>query len=64
MARKNITGISFCGLELEKGEEKFWKDFLKKKDISAKQHLRYLVRKFIREGGGETDNHSYLKPKS
>lgn len=49
MARKNITGISFCGLELEKEEEQKWKKYLAKKVISAKHHMRYLVRQFIKQ---------------
>lgn len=49
MARKNKLGNSFCGLKLEKEEEQKWKKFLKGKAISAKHHLRFLVRQFLKQ---------------
>jgi len=48
MARKNITGISFCGWELETKEELAVKKWLKDKDISAKHFMRYLIRQHIK----------------
>lgn len=49
MARENLKGTSFCGLGLEKEEEKAIKKFLKDEDASAKWLLRKLVREFIRQ---------------
>lgn len=50
MARKNKLGTPFLGLALEKPEEKEIKAYLKKEGISAKQLMRYLLRKFLKEG--------------
>lgn len=49
MARKNKLGTSFCSLQLEIQEEKEIKLYLEQKDISAKQLLRYLIRKHLKE---------------
>jgi hypothetical protein len=48
MARKNVTGISFLGLELDKQEEKELKEYLKKDDFTGKQLLRKLVRGYLK----------------
>ena len=49
MARKNITGISFCGWELNPDEERAVKKWLKDKGISAKHFMRYLIRRHIKD---------------
>jgi len=49
MARKNKLGTSFCSLALELQEEVEIKKYLEDKDISAKQLLRYLIRKHLKE---------------
>lgn len=49
MARKNITGISFCGLGLDKIEEKILKKYLLKKKISMKRLQRFLVRQHLKQ---------------
>ena len=47
MARKNRNGTPFCGLDLEKDVVREWKKFLKTKRLSAKNHLRILIRQFL-----------------
>jgi hypothetical protein len=47
MARPNKTGISFKGWQLEKHEEHTVKKYLKDKEISANQLIRYLIRKLL-----------------
>ena len=49
MARKNITGISFCGWELNPDEERAVKKWLKDKGISAKHFMRFLIRQHIKK---------------
>ena len=49
MARKNITGISFCGWELETKEELAVKKWLTDKRISAKHFMRFLIRQHIKK---------------
>jgi len=49
MARPNKTGISFHGWQLEHAEEVAVKKWLKEKDLSANQLIRYLIRKHIKE---------------
>ncbi len=49
MARPNKKGNSFCSLQLEKSEEEQIKKYIEQKDISAKQLLRYLIRKHLKE---------------
>lgn len=49
MARKNITGISFCGWELETKEELAVKKWLADKRISAKHFMRFLIRQHIKK---------------
>lgn len=61
MARENKNGTSFCALSLEISEEKLLKKHLKDKDISAKQYLRYLVRKDMKENGLLQKAESILK---
>jgi hypothetical protein len=44
MARKNTKGTSFCGLGLERAEEKVLKAYLKEKKWSAKRYIKFLIR--------------------
>lgn len=58
MARKNKLGNSFMGLDLDSSHEKRLKEHLKKKDLSARQFIRFLIRNFFNE---QTDgNHNKL----
>lgn len=49
MARPKKTNISFLSLGLEVNEDKQLIAILKEKDISGKQLLRVLVRKWLKE---------------
>ena len=48
MARPNKLGNSYLGLSLEQEEEKKIKKYLKNKDQTAKQFLRFLIRQYIK----------------
>lgn len=50
MARKNKNGTPYLGLfDVRSPETKAIRAYLKKKDVSAKHWLRYLIRKELRE---------------
>lgn len=51
MARKNKSGTPYLGLGFEPKEEKVIQKYLLSLDISAKQWLRFLVRKELKEKG-------------
>ncbi len=44
MARHNLNGTSFKGLNLEKDEESILKKHLEHKGWSAVRYIRYLIR--------------------
>jgi hypothetical protein len=48
MSRENTKGTSFCGLGLEKDEEKKLKKHLADQEISAKKLMRRLIREYIK----------------
>lgn len=54
MARPNKKGTSFCSLSLSKGEEMVMKSWIRKKGISAKHYLRFLVREHQKKENGQT----------
>lgn len=56
MARKNKLGNSFMGLDLDPSHEKRLKEHLKKKDVSARQFIRFLIRNFFNEQTDENYN--------
>lgn len=49
MARKNILGNSFLGLDLEDDQEKEFKRIIKDKDMTGKQFVRFLIREYIKQ---------------
>lgn len=49
MAKDNKKGTPYLGLGLEKTEEDRLRKYLKDKDISAKQLMRMLIRKLLKE---------------
>ena len=51
MARKNILGNSFLGLDLEDDQEKEFKRIIKDKDMTGKQFVRFLIREYIKKNG-------------
>jgi hypothetical protein len=48
MARKNIIGTSYLGLNLDEDQERAFKLIIKDKDMSAKQFIRFLIREYIK----------------
>lgn len=49
MARKNILGNSYLGLDLEPDQEKKIKKIVAEKKMSGKQFVRYLIREYIKQ---------------
>jgi len=49
MARKNILGNSYLGLDLEPDQEKKIKKIVTDKKMSGKQFVRYLIREYIKQ---------------
>lgn len=49
MARKNILGNSFLGLDLEDDQEKEFKRIINDKDMTGKQFIRFLIREYIKQ---------------